>query len=96
MKNPTPAPERTLTEAERADEAARTERARVIGGVRRNACPPCGARAYGPCQVSSPGDCLARWLSASALGWISREDVTKVVAGLVVITAGQLVGEHAR
>jgi hypothetical protein len=54
MKIPTPPPARTLTQAERADEARRMAHAAVIGGVRRDACPRCGARAYGPCQVSPP------------------------------------------
>ena len=71
------------------------ERARVIGGVRRNACPQCSARAYGPCQVSPPGDCLARWLAAYTAGKITRADLIGVVGGLVVITAAQLVDERA-
>jgi hypothetical protein len=47
-------PERTLTRAERANEARRMAHARVIGGVRRNVCPQCGARPYGPLSAA-PG-----------------------------------------
>ena len=86
---------RVLTAAGRADEAARMERARVIGGVRRNACPQCGALRYGPCQVSPPGDCLARWLRAFALGYITRPELIEAVRGLVVVSAAQLVSERA-
>ncbi len=93
MKNPTAA--RILTPAERADEDARLGRARVTGGVRRQACPQCGARPYGPCSTSPPGDCLARWLRAFAFGYITRAELIEAVRGLVVISAAQLVEERA-
>ena len=86
---------RKQTEAERTDESARMARARVTGGVRRQACPQCGTSPYGPCSASPPGDCLARWLRAFALCKITREDLINAVRGLVVISAAQLVEERA-
>jgi hypothetical protein len=86
---------RVLTPAERADEAARMARARVIGGVRRKRCPQCRAGAYGLCSVKPPGDCLARWLAAYAAGRITRADLIGAISGLVVISATQLVQERA-
>ncbi len=88
-------PARTLTQAERADEVRRMARAVVIGGVRRNVCTRCGARTYGPCQVSPPGDCLARWLRAYSPGRITRADLIAAIGGLVIITAAQLVEERS-
>jgi hypothetical protein len=100
MKNPTGA--RMLTQAARADEAARAARARadeaaraararVIGGVRRKACPQCRAGAYGPCQIDPAGDHLARWLAAYSAGRIRRADLIEVIRNMVVISASQII-----
>ena len=95
MQNPTPAAERTLTEAERAAESARLARLGVVGAVRRVACPLCGARAYGPCRLRPPGDHLARWLAAYAARRITRDQITAEVVRLVVVTKWCVIAERA-
>ena len=95
MQNPTPAAERTLTEAERAAESARLARLGVVGRVRRAACPLCGARAYGPCQVRPAADHLARWLAAYTARRITRDQITAEVVRLVVVTKWCVIPERA-
>ena len=95
MQNPTPAAERTLTEAERAAESARLTRLSVVGAVRWAACPLCGARAYGPCQLKPAGDHLARWLAAYAARRITRDQITAEVVRLVVVTKWCVIAERA-
>jgi hypothetical protein len=70
---------RVLTSAERADEAARMERALLRGRVRRGPCPLCCARPFSVCQVRPPGDHLSRWLAAYTAKRITRAELTAVV-----------------
>ena len=84
------------TPAERADEAATMARARVSGAVRLGSCPLCGARPYHVCQVSPPGDHLARHLAAFDAGRVSRDDVKTAIGALVVISPAAIVPEGRR
>ena len=92
---PQPAAERRLTEAERAEEARRMAKPRLLGAVRHDRRPVCSAFAYGPCQVTPPADHLARWIAAYRRGTITRVDLAAVVGRLVVITDRELIEERA-
>lgn len=83
--------ERAATAAELAGHAARMERARPATAVRRGVCQVCGARRYGPCQVTPPADHLGRWLDAYAQGRITKADLIGAVGGVTIVTHRELV-----
>lgn len=97
-----PPPERTATAAELADESARLERARsgqplprtlhalIEEGPRLLPCGHCGTRPPSPCTRDS-GYHLARFQDAGRRGLITRAELVRVVADLVVIAPGALV-----
>ena len=77
MQNPTPAPERTLTEAGTV--------------VRCRRCWLCGVGPGQPC--TGRGDHLGRWLAACTDRAISRDDLKAVIVRLVVITKWAVVDD---
>ena len=88
-------PARTLSATEQADETRRLARARLLGAVRWRQCPICGTGPYSPCQLIPAADHLGRWLAAYETGKLTRAEMAEVVGGLVVITAAELIEEHA-
>jgi hypothetical protein len=61
--------------------------------VRATPCPLCRRRPGKPCTPK--GDHLARWLAGYSGGQIGRADLVGIIAGLVVITARELVPQRA-
>lgn len=63
---------------------------------RRIRCDQCWALPNRPCTVSGqPGDHLARYIAAAALGLIQRGQLAAIVAELTVIAGHVMISERA-
>ena len=106
--NTTTAPmERKLTEAERADEHARMERARtgrqrprtlhaiIEQGPRLIECPYCDARPGQACRRPG-GYHLARFIRCYIRGLITCGELPAVIAGLDMFTGATIIRDGAR
>lgn len=103
----TMAQERKLTEAERADEAARMQRARTGQQLPRTLhalceqsarlidCQHCGTMAGRPCRRPG-GYHLHRFVRAYVRGLVRPEEFAVILSGLDVFTVASIVRDGAR